>query len=119
MVRGCIGESRLCLAETTVNPLESLQELGQSAGTDRNVISHSPISQPQFSASHSHAFFRRGVFHPKEIFRQRLAEATMNFANALRSECLTPWKTAPIDPPLYLNVRLSLYLQFSLPRLRA
>ena len=76
-MKGCIhsrrwwasggGDDGFGFADIPVNPLEALQEAGQGAGTDGNMVPDLYVAPTQFAGYQSDFFLGGGVFNPQQI----------------------------------------------------
>ena len=93
----------LCLAEAAIGSFELIQETGQGAGADRDVLPDPHIPGPQSSRDHVHPLTAVGIFDPEQRIGQQLTESPVDLADSLRGE-RTVLQPAAVDPALDRDV---------------
>lgn len=114
MVGGGAGEDGFGLAKIPVDVGEAVEESRERAGANGNMRPDLDIAPAQLTGHKSYSFLGRQVLDPKEIIRQQLAKATMDFANAFTRQGAAALKPAIVDPSLNADMCFGFELQIAL-----
>ena len=108
------AEDGLCLAEVRVDFLEALEEARHCRGADGNVLADRDVAMAQLAGNDLNPFLGRRVLDPEEVFRERFAEATMDFPwmdSAVRAR---PLESSAVNPFLDGDVSFGFELEVAL-----